>query len=200
MMPVMAATFAASHLIVRVLFQRGMFEPAATQAVAGALAAFAVGTVPYAAYYIVTRTYYALHDMRTPVRVGVFMIVLNAAGNFVLMRWFGYLGISLCTSVVSIANVGVLLWLLRGRLGRLGGREIRLTAVRTAIASGALAAAMLITLRFVGHFVSAVHLGGAVLQLGTALVVGGAVYLAVCAALGVREIELLRAFSRAGRT
>ena len=127
MMPVMAATFAASQLIVRVLFQRGMFEPAATQAVAGALVAFAVGTVPYAAYYIVTRTYYALHDMRTPVRVGVFMIVLNAAGNFVLMRSFGYLGISLCTSIVSTVNVGVLLWLLRGRLGRLGGREIALT-------------------------------------------------------------------------
>lgn len=199
MMPVMAATFAASHLMVRVLFQRGMFEPAATQAVAGALAAFAVGTVPYAAYYIVTRTYYALHDMRTPVRVGVFMIALNAAGNWVLLRWFGYLGISLCTSVVSIVNVGVLLWLLRGRLGRLGGRDIALTAVRTAIASAALAATMLITLRVLGRFVSAAHLGGAVVQLGTALLLGGAVYLAVCAALGVREIELLRAFGRGGR-
>jgi putative peptidoglycan lipid II flippase len=127
------------------------------------------------------------------------MIVLNAAGNWLLLRWFGYLGISLCTSVVSIANVGVLLWLLRGRLGRLGGREIGRTAVRTAIASAALAAAMLITLRLVGGVVSTVHLGGAVVQLGAALLVGGAVYLAVCAALGVREIELLRAFSRGGR-
>ena len=194
MMPVMAATFAASDLMVRVLFQRGMFEPGATHAVAAALVAFSVGTVPYAAYYIVTRTYYALHDMRTPVRVGVFMIVLNAAGNLVLMRWFGYLGISLCTSLVSVVNVGVLLWLLRGRLGRLGGREIGLAAVRTAAASAALAAAMLLTLRVLGRVISPAHLEGALVELVAALAVGGAVYLGACAALGVRELELLRAF------
>jgi putative peptidoglycan lipid II flippase len=199
MMPVMAATFAASGLIVRVLFQRGMFNPAATHAVAAALVAFAVGTVPYAGYYIVTRTYYALHDMRTPVRVGVFMIGLNALGNFVLLRWFGYLGISLCTSMVSIVNVGVLLWLLRGRLGRLGGREIGLTLCRTAVASAALAATMLLVLRVLGRVISPVHLEGAVLQLMVALLAGGAVYLVVCAALGVRELELLRAFGRGGR-
>ncbi|HLJ61135.1 MAG TPA: murein biosynthesis integral membrane protein MurJ [bacterium] len=199
MMPVMAAIFTASHLMVRVIFERGVFQPAATQAVAAALVAFAVGTVPYAAYYIVTRTYYALHDMRTPVRVGLFMIALNAIGNFVLMRRFGFVGISLCTSGVAAANVAVLLWLLRGRLGGLGGREILVTAVRTTIAAAALAAVMVVTLRVVGGAVSTQHLSGALVQLGAALLAGGAVYLAVCAVLGVEELELLRAFGRGGR-
>ncbi|HXX38160.1 MAG TPA: murein biosynthesis integral membrane protein MurJ [bacterium] len=199
MMPVMAAIFVASHLMVRVIFQRGVFEPAATQAVAAALVAFAVGTVPYAAYFIVTRTYYALHDTRTPVRVGLFMIALNALGNFVLMRWFGFVGISLCTSVVAAVNVGALLWLLRRRLEGFGAREVLSTAVRTTIASAALAAVMLLTLRVMARVTSPEHLSGALVQLGAALLAGGVVYLAVCAALGVEELELLRGFSRAGR-
>ncbi|HYM71294.1 MAG TPA: hypothetical protein VEZ44_16990, partial [bacterium] len=63
----------------------------------------------------------------------------------------------------------------------------------------ALAAAMVVMLRVVGGVVSTQHLSGALVQLGAALLVGGAVYLAVCAALGVEELELLRAFGRAGR-
>src|SRR5205807_2506678 len=73
MVPMMAVMLALSGPLVRVIFQRGAFAPAATHAVALGLAGFAVGSVPYAAYYVVTRTFYALHDTRTPVRVGVYM-------------------------------------------------------------------------------------------------------------------------------
>jgi hypothetical protein len=66
--------------------------------------------------------------------------------------------------------------------------------------TGALAAAMFVTLRLAARVTSAQHLSGAVVQLGAALLVGGGVYLVVCAALGVKELELLRAFGRgAGR-
>ncbi|HYM92215.1 MAG TPA: murein biosynthesis integral membrane protein MurJ, partial [bacterium] len=70
MVPVMAAMLALSEPLVRVVFQRGAFAPQATHAVALGLIGFAVGSVPYAAYYIVTRTFYAMHDTRTPVRIG----------------------------------------------------------------------------------------------------------------------------------
>ncbi|SRR5579871_1118568 len=197
MMPVMTAIFVASRLIVRVLFQRGMFQAAATETVAAALVAFAVGTVPYAAYFIVTRTYYALHDTRTPVRVGLFMIGLNAAGDVVLMRWMGFAGIALSTALVAAVNVSALVWILRRRLHGLDGGRLVATAGRTAVASAALAAAMLATLRLLGGVAGPEHLVGAAIDLGAALVAGGAVYLAACAALGVQELSLLRVFGRA---
>ncbi len=193
MTPIMAAMLAMSHLIVRVVFQRGAFAPAATSAVAWGLVGFAVGTVPYAAYYIVTRTYYALHDTRTPVRIGVYMIALNAVGDVVLMRWLGHTGIALSTSLVAIANVGWLLILLRVRLGGLGGRAIAATAARTGIAAAALVLAVLGTLRALGPFVDPARFGGAALELAGALAAGGAAYLAVCALLGVQELALLGA-------
>jgi putative peptidoglycan lipid II flippase len=199
MMPVMAGTLALSHLIVQVIFQRGVFASPATDAVALGLIGYTVGTVPYAAYYIVTRTYYALHDTRTPVRIGAYMIVLNAIGDAVLMRWLGHTGIALATSLVAIANVGWLLWLLRPRLGGLDGPEVLRTAARTAVASALLAAAALGTTRILGSFIDSTHFAGAAIEVVLALGVGGIVYLGVCALLGVRELALLGALRRSSR-
>ncbi len=199
MMPVMAGTLALSHLIVQVIFQRGAFSPEATHAVALGLVGFTVGTVPYAAYYIVTRAYYALHDTRTPVRIGLYMILLNALGDAVLMQWLGHTGIALATSIVAVTNVGWLLWLLRIRLGGLDGAAILGTAVRTALASVGLAAASLGTARAVGAFVDSTRFSGAAAELVLALIVGAAVYLALCALLGVRELEFLGSLRRPGR-
>ncbi|HLW47238.1 MAG TPA: murein biosynthesis integral membrane protein MurJ [bacterium] len=192
MMPVMAWTLAASSLIVRVIFQRGAFGPAATEAVAVAFVGYAVGAVPYAAYYIVTRTFYALHDMRTPVKVGLYMVALNALGDFVLMRWFGALGIALATSIVAFTNVGLLMWILRRRLGRLDGSALASTAGRTGLAALCLAGVIAAVLRLAAHTVSTGRLSGALIVLLVATGAGSAVYLLVCRVLGVRELRLLR--------
>jgi len=197
MMPVMAWILVASSLIVRVIFQRGAFGPAATAAVAVGFVGYAVGAVPYAAYYIVTRTFYALHDTRTPVRVGLYMVALNAVGDFLLMRWFGHLGIALATSIVAFANVAVLLWILRRRLGRLDGSALASTAARTGVAALCLAGAMAVILSAGPHLVPTTHLSGALLVLFAATGAGGVVYLGACRALGVRELRLLR-FGRHG--
>jgi putative peptidoglycan lipid II flippase len=190
MMPVMTAMLVASDLIVRVIFQRGAFAPAATHAVALGLVGFAVGTVPYAAYYIVTRTYYALHDTRTPVRIGVYMMFLNALGDYVLMQSLGHTGIALATSLVAVTNVGWLLWLLRSRLGGVDGRAILRTAGRTALAAVAMAAAMLGTFRLLAPVVDTARFAGALGGLALALAAGGAVYLAACRLVGVQELAL----------
>jgi putative peptidoglycan lipid II flippase len=199
MVPVMAAMLVLSEPLVRVVFQRGAFAPEATHAVALALVGFAVGSVPYAAYYIVTRTFYALHDTRTPVRIGLYMIALNAILDLVLMQWLGHTGIALATSLVAIANVGWLLGVLRRRIGGVEGRAVAATALRTAIAGGVLAAVSLGTLRAVGGIVDPTRFTGAATQLIAALVAGGAAYLGACTILGVREMALLRSFAGRGR-
>ncbi len=194
MVPVTAAMLALSQPLVRVIFQRGAFAPEATHAVALALAGFTVGSVPYAAYYIVTRTFYALHDTRTPVRIGLYMIALNAVLDVVLMQWLGHTGIALATSLVALANVGWLLGVLRRRLGGVDGGAIVGTAVRTTVAGAVLALVSLGTLRAVGTIIGSPGLAGSAIQLGAALVVGAAAYLGMCALLGVREMALLRSF------
>jgi putative peptidoglycan lipid II flippase len=199
MVPVMAAMTALSQPIVRVVFQRGAFAPEATHAVALALIGFAVGSVPYAAYYIVTRTFYALHDTRTPVRIGLYMIGLNAVLDFLLMQWLGHTGIALATSVVALVNVAWLLGVLRRRLGGVDGGAVLGTAVRAGLAGVVLALGSVGTLRAVARIADPDRFGGAALGLAAALAVGTAAYLGTCKLLGVRELALLRSFARLGR-
>jgi len=187
--PVAAIAIVLREPLIQLLFERGQFTVEATRAVAAAMAAYACGLPAIALYYVVTRTFYALHDMATPVRVGVVMIVLNAFLDYLLMRWLGAPGIALATAIVSTLNVAALLWILRGRLSRLEGRRLARTAARIGLAAVLSAVAMLAIVQLLpasaGGF-------GAALRITIGAGVGGAVYLAVCRLLSVEELQVVR--------
>ncbi len=131
--PVLALYLTVPEVLVRVLFERFAFTPAATAAVAAAVAAYGVGLASTACYIVLTRAYYALHDMTTPVRVGVCMIPLNALLDWLFMPPWGHVGIALATSLVTTVNAGVLGWLLWRRVGALETYPLRQTALRAAL-------------------------------------------------------------------
>jgi putative peptidoglycan lipid II flippase len=190
MLPVSAGLVLFSVPVVRLMFERGEFDPGATTAVAACLAAYAAGLVPMAAYYVVTRTYYALHNMRTPVATGAGMVGLNAILAFILMRAFGVAGIALATTVASFVNIGLLLWLLRRGLERLEGRRMLSDLLRVAGATVLAMGVWWLLYRAgvpagAGRFDEALRL----------LVAAGAAaltYLAACVALRVEGVGLLR--------
>lgn len=190
-LPVSVGLVVFAAPVVKVVFQRGQFSPDATVVVAAALAAYAAGLVPMAAYYVITRTYYALQNMRTPVATGAWMVALNAILAYAFMRVWGVTGIALATAVVSFVNVGLLFWLLRQTLGPLEGRRLLGTSVRigmaTAVAIGAVWAASR-----AGLF--AVRLGRFTDVSTLAVMIGAAtvIYLAACLVLRVDEMNLLR--------
>ena len=62
----------------RVIFERGAFTPADTAATAAALQFYAIGLVGYSVVRIVSPTFYALGDSRTPVIVSVVTVLVNA--------------------------------------------------------------------------------------------------------------------------
>ncbi len=186
-LPVTALVVVLRVPLVALIFQRGQFTPQATEAVAAALLGYAVGLPAIAGSYVVTRTYYALQDMATPVRIGGVMVVLNAVLASALMRPWGVGGIALAASIVSVMNVSLLLWRLRHRLGHIDGRQIASSLLRSGVASlaaGAVGAA-------VAALVQPHGLVGYSLQVGAALVAGGVAYLGACYLLRVDELHTI---------
>lgn len=198
MLPVSAGLMLFAVSIVRLLFERGEFDPAATAVVASCLAAYAAGLVPMAAYYVVTRTYYALHDMRTPVATGAGMVGLNAVLVYVFMRSWGVSGIAGATATTSAINVGLLLWLLRRTLGALDGRRLLSGAARTLLATAVAMGAWWALLRANVPGVGDHRLAEAVRFLAAAGA-AAALYVAACMVLRLDEVELLRAILRRRR-
>lgn len=127
--------------IVRLIFERGEFGPSDTVAVAAALVAYSPGLLGYSVVKVLSPTFYAMKDARTPVTISIISVLVNAALNLALVRVMGYVGLALGTAVASLVNAGLLFWLLRRRLDGIDGRRIVSAVGRMTVASAAMAGA-----------------------------------------------------------
>lgn len=133
--PAMVGLIALGTPIVQILFEHGRFTPWATALTASALAGYALGLPAYAAVKVLASAFYAMKDTRTPVRVANISMGVNIAGNLMLMGPWGVGGLAFATAIASVVNAALLFWLLRRRLGLLGGRRLALSLARAAAAS-----------------------------------------------------------------
>jgi putative peptidoglycan lipid II flippase len=177
--------------ITRLVYQRGHFEPSQTPVVAAALAAFSAGLLFNGLMLLLNRAFFSLQSNWIPTAVALGTLGLNAALDAAFYR-LGTWGIPLATSLVNVAGSAVLIILMRRRLGRLGFREITDSVLRIVIASAVLAGAAYGTWYGIDRELGRSFVGQLV-SVGSALVVGVAVYLSSCRALKVRELGALLA-------
>jgi putative peptidoglycan lipid II flippase len=180
--------------IVRIVFQRGQFEPSQTPVVAGALAAFSAGLVFNGVMLLLNRGFFSLQSNWIPTAVALGNLGLNAAFDAIFYR-FGTWGIPFATALVNMAGSAILLALMRRRLGRLGGGRILDSIWRILVASAVLAGTAY-GLWYVIDRELGRGFGAQLLAVSTALIVGTLVYVIACKALKVRELGALLALRR----
>ena len=134
-MPALVGLIMLAGPIVGLIFERGSFEPSDTAATAAALAFYAPGLVGYSAVRIAVPCFYALGNSLTPPLVSVGSVALNIILNVVLVQVMGFRGLALGTSIAALANAGVLLFLLRRRLGGLDIDRLMVAFVKIAVAA-----------------------------------------------------------------
>src|SRR3989441_590114 len=106
--------------IVRLIFERGKFGPDATHRVALALACLAPGLLMFSMNNILARAFYALNDIKTPMKISVFCLVLNLGFAVWLVRPYREAGLGVANTLSATLNVVLLLFALRRKLSRLG--------------------------------------------------------------------------------
>lgn len=133
--PATAGLVALAAPIVDLLFRRGHFTTADTAATAAAVIAYAPGLVGYSAVKLAVPTFYALKESRTPVIVSAATVGLNIVLNLTLVRVMGYRGLALGTALSALFNAGMLLALLRRRVGGLDGARVATAFAKISVAS-----------------------------------------------------------------
>ncbi|HDP35376.1 MAG TPA: murein biosynthesis integral membrane protein MurJ, partial [Candidatus Hydrogenedentes bacterium] len=113
-LPAMVALIVLREPVIRLIFERGEFDAAATERAAGALFYAGMGLVSFAWVKVLVQGFYARHDTRTPVVVAASCMLLNIALNLALVRPMGYQGLALSTSISFTVNF-VALYLLHTR-------------------------------------------------------------------------------------
>lgn len=137
--PAMSGLIALREPIVNLLFQRGAFDYNATKGTAEALLFYSLGIWAIVGVRVVTASFYAFHDTKTPVKVAVLAMTANIILSIILMRFMKHTGLALANSVASIINLAALSFLLRRRLGRMDGKRILISTLKSFIASAVMA-------------------------------------------------------------
>jgi putative peptidoglycan lipid II flippase len=176
---------AAGLLILRVplvetLFERGKFQDTSTEAVALALMFYAPGLVAHSGIEIVTRAFYALHDTRTPVYIGVAAMLANLMFSLTLIGPMQIAGLALANSMAAFIELLLLTGFLRPRVGGLGG-------ARTWAALGKAVLAALAMSAVVWAFLAFAPVSSPILRGAVGVAIGGAVYALTSVLVGADE-------------
>jgi putative peptidoglycan lipid II flippase len=114
-LPAAIALAMVAHPIIHVLFERGAFGPAQTDATAWALAAYAVGIPAFVIVKVLNAAFFARHDTTAPVRAAIVVTIVNAALGLALIAPLGHVGIALATGLTAWLNVALLGWMLHAK-------------------------------------------------------------------------------------
>lgn len=143
--PAMVGLILLREDIVRLLYQRGEFTASSTTLVAWALLWYAVGLVGHSIVEITSRAFYAQHDTKTPVIVGVGAMSLNLVLSILFSRlftavgWMPHGGLALANSTATILEALVLLAFMQKRMHGLDRKFLLAGFLKACIAVGLMA-------------------------------------------------------------
>ncbi len=187
--------------IIQVLLEHGAYNLTSATNTAIPLAFFAIGLPALAAVEILTRSFYALRDSKTPVIVSVTQFIFKIALSLLLIQAAGWglqwgLGaLALATSIAGLLEAFVILWLLQERLGNFELRRLGVFATRVLLAALAMGFVLLIVRFLLDHILVTTNdqrlgFGGtmlALIKLLIELAVGFFIYIRATRLLGIED-------------
>ena len=124
--------------IVGILYQRGRFDPAATETVAALLVAYSVGLLGYAAYFILVRAFYSRQNTKTPAALNAVLLVLYVGLAYTISDpdRMGVFGVAFALSVANTALALLCLAATRRDIKRLQGRRLLRSLAKVLVCGG----------------------------------------------------------------
>jgi putative peptidoglycan lipid II flippase len=188
LLPAAAAILALSEPMIRLVYQRGAFDPAETAVVATALFWFSFSLPTNGLYLLQTRTFFSLQRPWQATSLAAIDLVVSAVAALLLYEPYGVGGIVAGTGIGTTAAVIAQAVILRREFGGLELTRLFSTAFRITAASAALAGVSWLVWDLLDAALGR-GLFAQIISLGTGLAIGLAVYLAAAKALRIAELE-----------
>jgi putative peptidoglycan lipid II flippase len=106
--PAAVALGVIPHEIIKVLFERGAFTAADTQATALALLVYAAGLPAFVLNKVFSPAFFARENTWTPLKFAAVSVAVNVVSSFVLFQFIGFAGIACGTTIAAWTNTGQL--------------------------------------------------------------------------------------------
>lgn len=174
--------------MIKVLFERGRFDHAASLVTNSALLYYSLGLPAYAIAKILANTFFSFQNTKTPVKVAFVVMLIHVLLCVILMQPLGVGGLALATSICAYLNSAMLLYKLRIKIGRIGIYKILNSTFKNLTASAVMG--------IVCYFIIQIKIP-LFLSLTIAIIAGLLIFIGVSKLIKSPEIEqLLSAFLR----
>ncbi len=100
--PIMAVIFVQRAPIIRLLFERGAFDPVNTKTTSALLGFYSIGIIGSGVTALLNRTFYSLKDTKTPMVNGILSICVNIVLSFIFARIWGIFGLASASAFASL--------------------------------------------------------------------------------------------------
>ena len=189
-LPITVGTIVLALPIVRVLFERGAFGANATYLTALALAMYSIGMVAYGLRDVLGKIFYSLQDTKTPMVNGVIAMAMNMIMDVVFIKFWGLAGLTLATSLSSMACIMLLFRSLKKKIGYFGQDKIVRATAKSLVASLIMGAVAYYSYHYMIRFT---HTGGETefIVLMVAVTLAAAVYGGLIMLFKVDEIRIV---------
>lgn len=188
--PISIGAIVLAEPVVRIVFERGEFNSGATHMTSIALACYSIGMIGFGLREILSKVFYSLKDTKTPMVNGSLSMVINIILNLVLIKFLGYAGLALATSLSSIICI-ILLWIsLKKKIGYFGQDKIIKTISKSFISSIIMGVVTLLMYKLVSNLLGA-GIIKEVMSLSISVGMGALVYIILAIVLEVEEVKLI---------
>jgi len=175
--------------IVRLIYQRGRFTAADTDATAMSLMLYALGLLAYTGVKVLAPAFYVLGTPRVPL-YGSLAAVGGHLGLILLAYpWLGFQAVALGTSFGSLLNASLLVAVLQRRLGLLRGHGLARGLLRMSLAAAVMGLATAGASAWLESVVGSVGLLAHATIALLPIAAGVGVYVAVARVLRVPEVQ-----------
>lgn len=211
--PASAGLIILSLPVIQALLQHGLFSLDDAQTTAISLSCFSVGLVGFSSVEILTRSFYAMRDSKTPVIISICQFIFDTMLSLILLDPFSLIGgvswgmgsLALGTGLASIGEAIVLFILLHQRIGGLFQHSLLTFIGRALLATAGMSGGILIVRLILDvifnttnpqgpHFLASGTLGivAKFLKLVIELLVGTFLYLRLARLLNIEELGPIR--------
>jgi putative peptidoglycan lipid II flippase len=102
-----------SKPIIQIVYERGVFDSAATAITSSAFFFYSAGLLFMSCNALFTKIFYSRHNTTTPMMIAGFTILLNIGLNLILVRFLAHDGLALATTIATFINTVMLFAVLK---------------------------------------------------------------------------------------
>ncbi len=183
--PIMAGFLILSTPIIRLVYERGNFDAASTILTSTALFYYSFGMLGYGVQEVMNKSFYALHDGKTPMRVAFLGISINIVLSllFVLYLGKGLGSLALAASISANVTGFLLLFLLNRKHKGLVNNDFINSVLKIIISVIIMSIIVLLVYRYLSDITQ-----NKLLLAGVPSFIGAIIYLVCCVLLKVRAL------------